>query len=86
VEIDTERSDIRRADLFAALRAGGVGVNVHYIPIHTQPYYQRLGFRYGDFPQAEAYYAQAISLPLFPSMSVEQQDHVVQILRNALRA
>lgn len=85
VEIDKQRSKLSRAELFAALRAANIGVNVHYIPIHTQPYYQRLGFCVGDFPAAEAYYAQAISLPLFPSLSDEQQDRVVQVLREALR-
>jgi UDP-4-amino-4,6-dideoxy-N-acetyl-beta-L-altrosamine transaminase len=86
VEIDKQRSKRSRADLFAALRAANIGVNVHYIPIHTQPYYQRLGFGFGDFPAAEAYYAQAISLPLFPSLSDEQQDRVVQVLREALQS
>ena len=85
VEIDQRRSKLGRAELFAALRAANIGVNVHYIPIHTQPYYQRLGFCVGDFPAAEAYYAQAISLPLFPSLSDEQQDRVVQVLREALQ-
>jgi UDP-4-amino-4,6-dideoxy-N-acetyl-beta-L-altrosamine transaminase len=85
VEIDKRRSKVSRAELFAALRAANIGVNVHYIPIHTQPYYQRLGFGVGDFPSAEAYYAQAMSLPLFPSLSDEQQDRVVQVLREVLR-
>jgi UDP-4-amino-4,6-dideoxy-N-acetyl-beta-L-altrosamine transaminase len=84
VELDPQRSRVRRGDLFATMRAAGVGVQVHYIPIHTQPYYLRLGFRAGDFPHSEAYYAQAISLPLFPSMTHKQQDRVVQILRAAL--
>jgi dTDP-4-amino-4,6-dideoxygalactose transaminase len=70
--------------LFAALRAEQIGVNVHYIPIHTQPYYRRLGFKLGDFPAAEAYYAQAISLPLFPALTEAQQDRVVGVLRQTL--
>ncbi|MES2339698.1 MAG: UDP-4-amino-4,6-dideoxy-N-acetyl-beta-L-altrosamine transaminase [Pseudomonadota bacterium] len=69
-----------RAEVFAGLRAAGIGVNVHYIPIHTQPHYRRLGFKPGDFPAAEAYYAQAISLPLFPAMTDDQQDRVVATL------
>ena len=73
-----------RGSLFQALREGGIGVNVHYIPVHTQPYYQRLGFREGDFPQAEAYYRQAISLPLYPTMSEARQDGVVSVLRGLL--
>jgi UDP-4-amino-4,6-dideoxy-N-acetyl-beta-L-altrosamine transaminase len=84
VEIDTQRSAARRADVFASLRAANIGVNVHYIPIHTQPYYKRLGFSVGDFPVAEAYYAQAISLPMFPSLDEARQDHVAHHLKTAL--
>lgn len=84
VQIDAGRARASRAAVFAALRAAGIGVNVHYIPIHTQPYWQAQGFRRGDFPAAEAYYAGAISLPLFPQMSTTQQDTVVTALQRAL--
>jgi UDP-4-amino-4,6-dideoxy-N-acetyl-beta-L-altrosamine transaminase len=84
VEIDTVRCSASRLDVFNALREAQIGVNVHYIPIHTQPHYRRLGFKPGDFPMAEQYYAQAISLPLFPALSHDQQDRVVQVLRGAL--
>ena len=84
VELDTTRTSAQRAQVFDALRAADIGVNVHYIPIHTQPYYQRMGFKQGDFPVAERYYAQALSLPLFPSMTHAQQDQVVACLRSAL--
>jgi len=57
---------------------------VHYIPVHTQPYYRRMGFSRGDFPRAEAYYAQAISLPMFATLTDAQQDEVVAALRRAL--
>lgn len=86
IELDDERCAARRADVFAALRAQGIGVNVHYIPIHTQPYYRRLGFARGDFPAAERYYAQALSIPLFPALTEAQQQHVVSALRTALDA
>lgn len=66
--------------IFEGLRAEGVGVNLHYIPVHTQPYYKRMGFRPGDFPQAEAYYAEAISLPMFPTLTPADQDRVVAVL------
>jgi UDP-4-amino-4,6-dideoxy-N-acetyl-beta-L-altrosamine transaminase len=66
----------RRA-VFEGLRARGIGVNVHYIPIHTQPYYRNLGFRDGDFPAAEAYYARAITLPLHAGMTEADIDTVV---------
>ncbi|WP_299195668.1 UDP-4-amino-4,6-dideoxy-N-acetyl-beta-L-altrosamine transaminase [uncultured Erythrobacter sp.] len=79
VEIDAERAPPRKA-VFDAMRAANIGVNVHYIPIHTQPYYARLGFSQGDFPAAEAYYARALSLPLFPALSAQQQDRVADTL------
>ncbi|MBL0150992.1 MAG: UDP-4-amino-4,6-dideoxy-N-acetyl-beta-L-altrosamine transaminase [Ideonella sp.] len=84
VEIDAALGPHRRAEVFAALRAANIGVNVHYIPIHTQPHYQALGFRAGDFPAAEAYYSGAISLPLFPQMTAAEQDRVVAVLAMAL--
>jgi dTDP-4-amino-4,6-dideoxygalactose transaminase len=70
--------------VFEALRARGLGVNLHYIPIHTQPYYQRLGFRAGQFPQAERYYAEAISLPMYATLTDEQQSEVIRVLREVL--
>ena len=84
VEIDGSRTDRTRAEVFAHLRAAGIGVNVHYIPIHTQPYYTRLGFKHGDFPMSERYYSRAISIPLFPAMTDAQQDTVVRTLAEAL--
>lgn len=84
VEIDDTRTRRTRAEVFQAMRAAQIGVNVHYIPIHTQPYYAALGFRRGDFPAAEAYYARALSLPLFPALTEEQQQRVVDSLRAAL--
>jgi dTDP-4-amino-4,6-dideoxygalactose transaminase len=86
VEIDTTRCRASRAQVFAALRAAGIGVNVHYIPIHMQPYYRKLGFAPGQFPAAEAYYAQALSLPLFPQLMAGQQEEVAAVLRRALTA
>jgi dTDP-4-amino-4,6-dideoxygalactose transaminase len=86
VEVDTIRCQATRADVFAAMRSRGVGVNVHYIPIHTQPYYRHLGFARGDFPLAEQYYASAISIPLFPAMTTSQQDAVVAALTQALES
>lgn len=71
-------------EVFDELRANGIGVNVHYIPVHLQPYYQRIGFKNGDFPNAESYYTNAISLPMFHAMTYEQQDEVVRVLTNVL--
>ncbi|QLA14908.1 UDP-4-amino-4,6-dideoxy-N-acetyl-beta-L-altrosamine transaminase [Desulfolutivibrio sulfoxidireducens] len=74
------------AQVFDALKDQGIGVNLHYIPVHTQPYYQRMGFSPGMFPESEAYYREAITLPLFPTMTEEQRDLVVAALTRALDA
>ena len=73
-----------RKQVFDALRAKGIGVNVHYIPVHTQPYYENLGFKLGDFPVAEAYYDSAISLPMYPDLTDDQIEYVYQILKEVL--
>jgi UDP-4-amino-4,6-dideoxy-N-acetyl-beta-L-altrosamine transaminase len=74
----------RRRAVFDHLRAAGIGVNVHYIPVHLQPDYRRLGFGPGDCPVAEDYYAHALTLPLYPTLTDTEQDRVVQALREAL--
>lgn len=71
-------------DVFEALRAKEIMVNLHYIPVHTQPYYQNMGFKEGDFPEAEAYYTEAISIPLFPMLTNLEQDYVVDSLKDAI--
>lgn len=71
-------------EVFDALRAEGIGVNLHYIPVHLQPYYQRMGFVKGDFPHAERYYEEAISIPMFQTMSDAQQDEVVAAIKKVL--
>lgn len=75
-----------RATVFARLREAGIGVNVHYELIPLQPYYRGLGFQPGQFPVAEAYAAQALSIPLYPSLTDVQQDRVVATLTAALQA
>lgn len=70
--------------VFEALRAQGIGVNLHYIPVHTQPYYQRQGFAPADFPQAERYYAEAISLPIYPGLTEQQQGRVLAAIQTTL--
>ncbi|GAB4276513.1 MAG: UDP-4-amino-4,6-dideoxy-N-acetyl-beta-L-altrosami ne transaminase [Coriobacteriia bacterium] len=69
-----------RLGVFEAMRKAGIGVNVHYIPVHLQPYYRKLGFKEGDFPKSEAYYELAITLPLYPAMTEEQQDSITDLL------
>lgn len=70
--------------VFGSLRDQGIGVNLHYIPVHTQPYYQEMGFEPEAFPQAMQYYREAISLPMFQGLTDEQQDAVVKALKTAL--
>jgi len=72
--------------VFESLREQGIGVNLHYIPVHTQPYYQAMGFKPGDFPEAQRYYAEAISLPMYPGLSEIQQDAVLDALKKVLHA
>ncbi|MFT7411800.1 MAG: UDP-4-amino-4,6-dideoxy-N-acetyl-beta-L-altrosamine transaminase [Paraglaciecola sp.] len=74
-----------RKSVYEQLHAKGVGVNVHYIPIHLHPYYQQLGFKKGDFPIAENFYNNALTLPLFPSLSDEQQNIVIDVLHKILQ-
>jgi UDP-4-amino-4,6-dideoxy-N-acetyl-beta-L-altrosamine transaminase len=76
-----EGAKLNRRQLFDALRQAGILVNVHYIPIHLQPFYRRMGFQPGDFPVAEDYYSRAISLPLYAGLSDVDQDYVVQKIR-----
>jgi len=73
-------------EVFDELREKGIGVNLHYIPVHLQPYYQKMGFKQGDFPNAESYYSNAISLPMFHGMTHEQQDEVISKLTLILEA
>lgn len=71
--------------IFEELRAQGILINLHYIPVHTQPYYQKLGFKYGDYPIAEQYYREAISLPLYSSLSIKNQDRVIAALQEVVQ-
>lgn len=70
--------------VFEELRQAGIMVNLHYIPVHTQPYYKRMGFKEGDFPEAERYYREVISLPMYFGLSDEEQDYVINKLREIL--
>ncbi len=74
-------SGVTRRQAYDGLRERGVAPNVHYIPIHTQPYYRALGFSEGMFPQAELYYRQALSLPMYPGLSDVEQDQVIAAVR-----
>lgn len=82
VRLELDKLELSHEAIFDSLRRQGVGVNLHYIPVHTQPYYKKMGFAEGDFPEAEQYYKEALSLPIFHGMSFQQQDKVVEILRS----
>ncbi|GLZ26884.1 UDP-4-amino-4,6-dideoxy-N-acetyl-beta-L-altrosamine transaminase [Stutzerimonas stutzeri] len=84
IRLQLEKIDKTHRQVFESLREQDVGVNLHYIPVHTQPYYQRMGFQSGDFPEAECYYAEAISLPMFQTLTENQQDEVTNVLSGAL--
>lgn len=76
--------NINKKQIFNYLRNRGIGVNVHYIPVHTHPYYQKFGFDWGDFPESESYYKSAISIPMYPDLTKEKQDYVIDSLKTAL--
>ncbi len=84
IQLVLEKLTKTHAQVFDELRENGLGVNLHYIPVHTQPYYQDMGFKLGDFPEAECYYSRAISIPLYQGLSFEKQDQVVAILERVL--
>jgi dTDP-4-amino-4,6-dideoxygalactose transaminase len=84
--IRLDRRRVRRShrEVFDALRSAGIGVNLHYIPVYRQPYYRDLGFGQGYCPNAEAYYAEAISLPVYPALTDEEQREVVEAVTQAV--
>lgn len=84
IRLQLDRMTATHLQVFEALRARDIMVNLHYIPVHTQPYYQEMGFRPGDFPLAEQYYREAISIPMHPTLTDAEQDTVVQVLSEAI--
>ena len=84
VRLDLDRVTKSKAEIFDAMRRRGVMLNLHYIPVHLQPYYQELGFRAGDFPVSEQYYREAMTLPLYYDLTDAQQDAVIAALRDVL--
>lgn len=81
IRIDSKKTKKKRKEVFDFMRKANIGVNVHYIPIHLQPYYKKLGFRKGDFPIAEKYYEEAISIPLHSNLNDKQQGYIVKTLK-----
>ena len=84
IRLRLNRIAFSHRQVFEALRAAGIGVNLHYIPVHTQPFYQDLGHRLGDYPEAERYYAEAISLPMFPTMTDADIERVAEAVKRAV--
>jgi UDP-4-amino-4,6-dideoxy-N-acetyl-beta-L-altrosamine transaminase len=86
IQVDEVAGAVDRRTLYDRLRGAGIGVNVHYIPVHLQPYYQRMGFRAGQFPAAEAYYANALSIPVYFTLSDADQAEVIRQLERGVKA
>ena len=84
IQLDLDKITKSHQQVFDQLRENGIGVNLHYIPVHLQPYYQALGFKKGDFPNAEEYYAKAISIPVYAMMNQAQQQVVRVTLSRSL--
>jgi dTDP-4-amino-4,6-dideoxygalactose transaminase len=84
VRLQLGKTRATHLQVFEALRSKDIMVNLHYIPVHTQPYYQKMGFKSGDYPEAEQYYREAISIPMHPKLTDAEQDLVVNTLREAL--
>lgn len=86
IKLTEENLVKNRKIIFSKMRDAGIGVNVHYIPIHTHPYYKSLGFNLGDFPESEKYYQSALSIPMFPDLTDESQDFVLKALEQSLNS
>jgi UDP-4-amino-4,6-dideoxy-N-acetyl-beta-L-altrosamine transaminase len=84
IQLDLKSINKNRKQIFQDLRKNNIGVNVHYIPIHTQPLFKKLGFNYGDFPCSERYYERAISIPIYSAMTFKQQEEVVKVLSSLI--
>ena len=85
VRVDFSKISKTKNQIFAEMKEKGICLNLHYIPVHTQPYYENLGFKGGDFPNSEKYYEEAFTLPLYYSLTDEQQDHIVKSLVEVLQ-
>ena len=84
IRLDRRRARREHREVFDALRDAGIGVNLHYIPVYRQPYYRALGFGQGHCPNAESYYAEAISLPMYADLSEDEQREVIAAVAEAV--
>lgn len=85
VRADFSKMSKTKQQIFDGMKDRGICLNLHYIPVHTQPYYQKQGFKDGDFPNSEKYYEEAFTLPLYYSLTDEQQDYIVKNLVEVLQ-
>jgi dTDP-4-amino-4,6-dideoxygalactose transaminase len=86
IQLNLDEITQSKRTVFEYMRKQKIEVNLHYIPVHTQPYYQRMGFKVGDYPHSENYSNRAITLPLFPALTHNEQDYVVANLKKAVEA
>ncbi len=86
IRLQLDKINQSHLDVFKYLRSKDIIVNLHYIPVHTQPYYENMGFKQGDYPEAEKYYQEAISIPMFPTLTNAEQDEVVNLIKEALQS
>jgi len=85
IQLRAEKLKSSRREIFEALRAENIGVNVHYIPVHLQPYYQKkFGYKEGDYPKAERYYEKTLTLPIFPKMSDDDAEDVIEAVKRVI--
>lgn len=84
IRLQLQKMEKTHREVFESLRDHGIGVNLHYIPVYRQPFYERMGFKQGDFPESEKYYQEAISLPMYQTLTDEQQKQVVSALDKAV--
>lgn len=84
IRLQLDKISKTHLQVFESLRAKDIMVNLHYIPVHTQPHYQQMGFKAGDYPDAECYYREAISIPMHAVLTFAEQDQVVSTLRQAM--
>ena len=84
VQMDFSRARKTKQQVFEEMKEQGIGLNLHYIPVHRQPYYEKLGFRQGDFPQSEKYYEEAFTLPLYYDLTNDEQDEIIRAFRSVL--
>ena len=85
VRLKLDQINKSHREIFENLKEKGIGVNLHYIPVHTQPYYMKMGFKVGDFVEAERYYQEAISIPIFPGLKEETQDQVIEAITRSIK-